>query len=150
MRLTLLLEGLLLLLLLSAARQGLALVARPATPLLGFSTWNCFQGNISEGELRSVAEAMVESDLVSAGYTYLNVDDEWAADERNAAGEITVDSAKFPSGMPALATYLKARGMKLGLYTARNIRTCSGKMPGSLGNEAVDAKTFAAMGAEVR
>jgi alpha-galactosidase len=52
--------------------------------------------------------------------------------------------------MPALATYLKARGMKLGLYTARNIRTCSGKMPGSLGNEAVDAKTFAAMGAEVR
>ena len=73
-----------------------------------------------------------------------------AADERNAAGEITVDSAKFPSGMPALATYLKARGMKLGLYTARNVRTCSGKMPGSLGNEAVDAKTFAAMGAEVR
>ena len=33
-------------------------------------------------------------------------------------------------------------------YTARNNRTCSGKMPGSLGNEAVDAKTFAAMGAD--
>ena len=51
-------------------------------------------------------------------------------------------------GMPAFADYLRARGMKLGLYTARNLRTCSGKMPGSLGNEVVDAKTFAAMGAE--
>eukprot|EP01050_Picozoa_sp_SAG11_P011482 SAG11_NODE_1217_length_5498_cov_3.519444_3_plen_196_part_00 len=50
--------------------------------------------------------------------------------------------------MPALAKYLKARGMKLGLYTARNYRTCSGRMPGSLGNEAIDARTFASMGAE--
>ena len=32
--------------------------------------------------------------------------------------------------------------------TARNYRTCSGRMPGSIGNESIDAKTFAAMGAE--
>ena len=98
--------------------------------------------------MHSVADSMVSSGLVAAGYTYLNIDDLWAADQRNAKGEITADATKFPSGMPALAQYLKERGMKLGLYTSRNVRTCSGKMPGSLGNEVIDAKTFAAMGAE--
>jgi|EP01043_Picozoa_sp_COSAG02_P023607 alpha-galactosidase len=98
--------------------------------------------------MHSVADSMVSSGLVAAGYNYLNVDDLWAADQRNVKGEITADAAKFPSGMPALAQYLKDRGMKLGLYTSRNVRTCSGKMPGSLGHEVIDAKTFAAMGAE--
>ena len=45
---------------------------------------------------------------------------------RNAAGEIVASRTKFPSGMPAFASYLKARGMRLGLYTARNYRTCCG------------------------
>lgn len=98
--------------------------------------------------MRSVADSMATSGLVAAGYTFLNVDDLWAAEQRNANGEITADTTKFPSGMPALAHYLKERGMRLGLYTSRNVRTCSGKMPGSLGNEAIDARTFAAMGAE--
>ena len=50
--------------------------------------------------------------------------------------------------MKSFAAVLKAKGMALGLYTARSVRTCSGKMPGSLGNETIDAVTFAAMGAE--
>ena len=98
--------------------------------------------------MRSVADSMATSGLVAAGYTFLNIDDLWASEERNAQGEITADATKFPSGMPAFAKYLKERGMRLGLYTSRNVRTCSGKMPGSLGNEAIDARTFAAMGAE--
>ena len=131
-----------------ALRRGGSLTAQPKTPILGFSTWNCFEGAINETELRGVASAMAASGLVASGYTYLNVDDEWAEDQRNAAGEIVASRTKFPSGMPAFASYLKARGMRLGLYTARNYRTCSGRMPGSLGNESIDAKTFAAMGAE--
>eukprot|EP01052_Picozoa_sp_SAG31_P011836 SAG31_NODE_680_length_12881_cov_35.655453_6_plen_136_part_00 len=74
--------------------------------------------------------------------------DLWAAYNRTAQGRIIEDRQKFPSGMKALSVYLKGRGMSLGLYTARNVRTCSGAMPGSLGNEAVDARTFAEMGAE--
>jgi alpha-galactosidase len=71
----------------------------------------------------------------------------WAANQRNASGAIEVDHKKFPSGMPAFAAKLAKLGMKLGLYTARSNRTCSGAMPGSLGNEVIDARTFAEMGA---
>ena len=100
------------------------------------------ESRINEREMRSVADAMVSNGLVAAGYTvshlpsqwlpdvainsllplnlcpprqYLNIDDLWAADQRNAQGEITEDLIKFPSGMPALAKYLKSRGMHLGL-----------------------------------
>ena len=41
---------------------------------------------------------MASAGLVRAGYTYLNIDDIWAADQRDAAGAITADPAKFPSG----------------------------------------------------
>ena len=37
---------------------------------------------------------------------YLNIDDLWAADQRNAKGEITEDLTKFPSGMLALTKSL--------------------------------------------
>ena len=35
-------------------RPGRALVAKPPTPILGFSTWNCFKGAINETEMRAV------------------------------------------------------------------------------------------------
>eukprot|EP01045_Picozoa_sp_COSAG04_P037015 COSAG04_NODE_9260_length_881_cov_1.459079_1_plen_102_part_10 len=91
----------------AALRRGGSLTAQPKTPILGFSTWNCFQGAINETELREVADAMAASGLVASGYTYLNIDDEWAEDQRNAAGEIVASRTKFPSGMPAFASYLK-------------------------------------------
>ena len=91
---------------------------------------------------------MVAMGLVKSGYNYMNIDDLWAAHDRNATGGIEADPIKFPRGMKAFATYVNQRGMKLGLYTARNTRTCSGQMPGSLGHEQQDAATFAWMGAE--
>ena len=50
--------------------------------------------------------------------------------------------------MAALADKLHAAKFEFGLYTARYPRTCSDKMPGSLGNEEIDARTFAEMGAD--
>jgi hypothetical protein len=35
-----------------------ALIDQPATPLLGFSTWNCFEGRFNESVLREVADVM--------------------------------------------------------------------------------------------
>eukprot|EP00729_Bicosta_minor_P007082 gene7082-31882_t len=125
-----------------------SLVAKPATPIMGFSTWNCFKGSINESMLQDVTDSMVAMGLVKSGYNYMNIDDLWAAHDRNATGGIEADPIKFPRGMKAFATYVNQRGMKLGLYTARNTRTCSGQMPGSLGHEQQDAATFAWMGAE--
>ena len=64
---------------------------------------------------------------------------------RAANGSIVADPAKFPDGMAAVAEYLHARGLRLGIYTAPHAQTCGG-YTGSLGYEAVDAATFAAWG----
>ena len=68
------------------------------TPQMGWSTWNKFQGNISEDIIKGIADAMVESGLRDAGYTYINIDDCWHG-KRDADGFIQVDSKKFPNGI---------------------------------------------------
>ncbi|KAL9261119.1 Alpha-galactosidase-like protein [Drosera capensis] len=50
---------------------------------------------------------------------------------------------KFPSGMAALGDYIHSLGLKFGIYSCAGNFTCSGTMPGSLGHEDEDAKTFA-------
>ena len=44
--------------------------------------------------------------------------------------------------MAALADYVHAKGLRLGIYSDYGTKTCSG-YPGSLGHEAADAATFA-------
>jgi alpha-galactosidase len=111
-------------------------------PPLGWSTWNHFRGAINETLIKSVADAMVASGLVEAGYTHINIDDAWALPARDASGDLVPNPALWPSGMPALAAYVAARGMTLGIYTSHCEFTCQG-FPGSLGHEEQDAALFA-------
>ena len=123
-------------------------ILKPSKPIMGFSTWNTFGLKISEASMKQVAETMVAHGLRDAGYTYLNIDDGWAANDRNSSGCIVADLKKFPQGIRSLGDYVHFLNMSFGLYTARNTRTCSGQMPGSLGHEAIDARTFAEYGAD--
>ena len=111
------------------------------TPQMGWSTWNKFQGNISEDIIKGIADVMVESGLRDAGYTYINIDDCWHG-KRDADGFIQADPVKFPHGMKALADYVHSRGLKLGIYSDAGTETCGG-MPGSLGHEYQDAIQYA-------
>lgn len=111
------------------------------TPQMGWSTWNKFQGNINEDIIRGIADAMVETALRDAGFTYINIDDCWHG-KRDADGFIQADPVKFPNGMKALADYVHSRGLKLGIYSDAGTATCAG-MPGSLGHEYQDAIQYA-------
>ena len=112
-----------------------------ATPPMGWMTWNYFADNINEQDLREMADAMVSTGMVEAGYNHLFIDDGWQGgrDKRN---NIIPDPNKFPSGIKALADYVHARGMKLGIYSDAAPLTCAG-YTGSLHFEDQDAKTFA-------
>ena len=111
------------------------------TPQMGWSSWNKFQGNINEDIIKGIADAMVSSGLRDAGYTYINIDDCWHG-QRDADGFIQPDAKHFPSGMKALADYVHARGLKLGIYSDAGTETCAGR-PGSLGHEYQDALQYA-------
>ena len=49
------------------------------TPQMGWSTWNKFQGNIDEGIIISIADAMGSTGLKEAGYVYINTPECWHA-----------------------------------------------------------------------
>lgn len=115
-------------------------------PQMGWSTWNKFQEKISEDVIIGIADAMVESGLRDAGYTYINIDDCWHG-ERDKDGFIQVDASKFPHGMKYLADYLHGKGLKLGIYSDAGTATC-GSMPGSLGHEYQDALQYARWGVD--
>ena len=116
------------------------------TPQMGWSSWNKFQTNINETLIKDIADKMVEYGLVDAGYVYLNLDDGWHG-ERDAQGFIHEDPEKFPSGMKALADYLHAKGLKLGIYSDAGTNTCA-CYAGSLGHEYQDAFMYAQWGVD--
>src|SRR3954454_4707058 len=90
----------------AALEDGLA-----RTPPMGWSSWNHFGCRIDERTVRETADALVSSGMRSAGYRYVAVDDCWMARTRSSAGALRADPATFPSGIPALARYLHARGL---------------------------------------
>ena len=121
--------------------EGLAL-----TPQMGWNSWNKFATDINEDLIKATADKMVELGLVDAGYVYLNLDDGWHG-ERDEQGFIHEDREKFPSGMKALADYLHARGLKLGIYSDAGTNTCA-CYAGSNGHEYQDAFTYASWGVD--
>jgi alpha-galactosidase len=114
------------------------------TPPMGWNSWNHFGCNIDEQLIRETADAIVASGLRDAGFEYVNLDDCWHG-ERDADGFIQPDAERFPSGMKALADYVHARGLRIGIYSDAGRKTCAGR-PGSQGYEFQDALQYARWG----
>ena len=126
------------------------------TPPMGWNSWNCFAGAVTEQDIRAAAEAMVKSGLADHGWTYVNVDDFWqmnprhglldwslAGRERNPDGSIHPNS-RFPD-MKGMADYIHSLGLKAGLYSSPGPYTCGG-CTGSYQHEDQDAQTYADWG----
>ncbi|OMO65116.1 Glycoside hydrolase, clan GH-D [Corchorus olitorius] len=116
------------------------------TPPMGWNSWNHFQCNINETVIKQTADALISTGLARLGYKYVNLDDCWAEGQRDKNGKLVGKKTTFPSGIKSLADYVHAKGLKLGIYGDAGKRTCSDRMPGSLGHEEEDAKTFAEWG----
>ena len=112
------------------------------TPPMGWNSWNKFAGRVDDKAVREIADAMVTSGMRDAGYLYVNIDDTWEG-QRDKDGNITTNE-KFPD-MKALADYVHAKGLKIGIYSSPGRKTCAG-YEGSYGHEQQDANTWAAWG----
>jgi alpha-galactosidase len=122
-----------------ASAQKFAELAR--TPPMGWNSWNHYGCAIDEALVRRTADALVANGMREAGYAYVNIDDCWQG-ERDADGFLQPDPQRFPSGIKALADYVHARGLKLGIYSDAGAKTCGGRA-GSQGHEYQDALQFA-------
>jgi alpha-galactosidase len=121
------------------------------TPPMGVNDWNAVgcTDAFDEAWVRAQADALVRTGLRDVGYRYVNLDDCWAARQRDAAGRLVPDPVRFPHGIAALADYVHARGLRLGIYTSAGTLTCDARgFPASLGHETADAASFAAWGVD--
>ncbi|MET7420936.1 NPCBM/NEW2 domain-containing protein [Dactylosporangium sp. NPDC005555] len=117
-------------------------------PVMGWNSWNRFGCNIDENLIKATADAMVSTGLRASGYTYVNIDDCWMAPTRDAQGRLRPDPTRFPGGIAAIADYVHARGLKLGIYSSAGTATCQG-LPASLDHEVTDAQTWASWGIDL-
>jgi alpha-galactosidase len=125
------------------------------TPPMGWNSWNCWAGSISDEKVRAAADAMVSSGLVNHGWTYINIDDYWEykpsakndptlqGDARDADGFINPNK-RFPD-MKALTDYVHSKGLKIGLYSSPGPLTCGGCIA-SYQHEEQDAQRWAEWG----
>src|SRR5712671_4549103 len=75
------------------------------TAPMGWMTWNYFGEHINEEIIKEMANAMVSSGMLKAGYHYIMIDDGWQGG-RDKKNNMIPDPVKFPAGIKALADYL--------------------------------------------
>lgn len=114
------------------------------TPPMGWNSWNCWGIAVSQARVKQSADALVSSGLVNHGWNYMVIDDGWQG-KRDAAG-VLQPNEKFPK-MAELGDDLHKNGLKFGIYSSPGRATCGG-LPGSLGHETTDAKTWAGWGVD--
>jgi alpha-galactosidase len=120
------------------------------TPPMGWNSWNCFAGSVSDKKIRAAADAMVNSGLIDHGWTYVNMDDCWEVrateppEKRRGSDGHILTNAKFPD-MKALADYIHSRGLRAGLYSSPGPSTCGG-FTASYRFEERDAEQYAQWG----
>ena len=124
-----------------ALSNGLAL-----TPPMGWNSWYGFKCHVDQNTVKDMTDAIISSGMKAAGYRFVNLDDCWQC-SRAADGTIQADAGRFPDGIKALADYVHAQGLQLGIYTDAGSTTCMGK-PCSLGHEQQDADTYAQWGVD--
>ena len=115
------------------------------TPPMGWNSWNCWGLSVSQEKVMASAAAFINAGLADYGYSYINIDDAWEADERTPDGRIEANE-KFPD-MKGLGDWLHSNGLKFGIYSGPGDRTCGGYIA-SLGHEKQDAEVWASWGVD--
>ena len=124
------------------------------TPPMGWMSWMYYTDHVSEAIVKGVADELVAGGYAAAGYNYDAIDDGWSGPRDPATNALTADAAKFPSGIAALADYVHAKGLRLGMYADVGSLTCGGYaglgMDANLTNRQYerDMATFAAWGVD--
>ena len=98
------------------------------SPPMGWRSWNCYGGEVTQDKLQRVVDAMVRIrrhgvSLQSLGYENVGLDDNWQDCQHGRAGDYYHDATgapmvnwqRFPD-MKAMTDYAHARAMRMGWY----------------------------------
>jgi alpha-galactosidase len=85
-------------------------------PVQGWCSWFAYMDQVKESDIRAVADVLQEK-LVPYGLDYLQIDDGYQQLPIGMPDTWLHANAKFPSGMAALASYIRSRGMSPAIWT---------------------------------
>ena len=85
------------------------------TPPLGWNSWNCFAGSVTQEKVHAQAKAMWKSGLIQHGWTYINIDDAWQG-ARGGKYNALQGNSKFPD-LKQMCDDIHALGLKAGIYS---------------------------------
>ncbi len=114
------------------------------TPPMGWNSWNCWGLSVNEQKVKDAAGFM-SRELINHGWSYINIDDGWEAQQRTGEGVLN-GNEKFPD-FKRLSDYIHSKGLKFGIYSSPGPQTCGGYL-GSYGHEEIDAQTWADRGVD--
>lgn len=106
--------------------------SKPLPPTMGWSSWNTYHAQISGDNIKSQADALIETGLYDKGYIYVNIDDGFQKN-RDADGNLLTDGTRFPDGLQPVVDYIHTRGLKAGTYTDAGSNTCASMYAGESG-----------------
>lgn len=99
------------------------------TPLMGFTTWNAFSGAVTQADMETAAQLLVDTGLADFGYQYVNLDSGWQG-VYGGPHDAVLPNAKFPD-MPGMVAKIHALGLKAGIYSTPMQRAWGGdNLPG--------------------
>jgi len=117
------------------------------TPPMGWNAFYSLGCQVDEGVVRETTDALRSTGMADAGYRYVVLDDCWMARSRDASGDLRPQRDRFPHGIAALADYVHARGLKLGVYLDAGTHTCA-YHAGSGGHLTQDVRNVAGWGVD--
>lgn len=85
------------------------------TPPMGWNSWNCWGGRVTQEHVTAAARSMVVHQLREHGWSYVNIDDGWQGIRGGEFNAIQPNS-KFPD-IAGLSEEVHALGLKFGLYS---------------------------------
>jgi len=86
------------------------------TPPMGWNSWNCWGGHVTQEKVMSSARAMVAAGLDQHGWTYINIDDTWQGERGGAFNGIQPDPKRF-ADIKGLCDAVHGMGLKVGIYS---------------------------------
>eukprot|EP00933_Yihiella_yeosuensis_P036846 TRINITY_DN30669_c0_g1_i1.p1 TRINITY_DN30669_c0_g1~~TRINITY_DN30669_c0_g1_i1.p1 ORF type:complete len:407 (+),score=46.50 TRINITY_DN30669_c0_g1_i1:66-1286(+) len=119
-------------------------------PPLAWSSWYALstgtsctspKNQLSEEAVLKSADGLLNHGLHDLGFRTMIIDDCWQNSSRDEEGYLHADPKVFPRGMGFVSTWLKRRGLNLGIYTTPGHLSCM-KRPASEGFEKEDAELW--------
>lgn len=100
---------------------------------MGWNSWNSFANLVNSRIVQQQARDLASNGMKEAGYEYVVIDEGWWLGERDATGNIIVDSKQWPAIKPGqkdgdmgnIAEYIHGLGLKAGIYTDAGRDGCS-------------------------